>query len=202
MNRSSRAAAASLALTASIALVGCAPSAAPAGEAEPTPAAVEVDEGLLTVDITIARSLLDSAGTMTDEQIVAAAAQNGILARVDGESVIYTMTKTQRDGMLGEMRASAQQSADELVADGSNSLTAVEFNDSMTEFRASVDAARFSPFESLLVLGFYLSGALYQQFAGVPADDIDVLVEFVDDQTGEVIESGTYQEMRANLEAE
>src|SRR5690606_8016362 len=83
MNRSSRAAA-SIALTASIALVGCAPSAAPAGDSEPTPAAVEVDEGLLTVDITIARSLLDSAGTMTDEQIVAAAAKNGILARVDG----------------------------------------------------------------------------------------------------------------------
>ncbi len=35
---------------------------------------------------------------------------------------------------------------------------------------------------------------LYQQFAGVDAADIDVTFELVDDQSGEVLETGSYRE--------
>ena len=164
-----------------------------------SPAAIEVEEQLVTVDVRIARSLLDQSGALTDEQIVAGASENGIAAVVDGDSVVYTMTKPQRDEMLASMRSSAQDAADEVIADESNSVTAVEFNDSLTSFRVSVDPARYGALESLLALGVYIQGALYQQFSSVAPDDIDVIVEFVDNVSGEVLDTGSYQEMRDNL---
>ncbi|WP_194397136.1 hypothetical protein [Microbacterium atlanticum] len=163
-----------------------------------SPAAVEVEEELVTVDVRIARSLLDQSGSLTDEQIVAGAGEKGIAADVEGDTVVYTMTKPQRDEMLSQMRSTVQDAADELIADEANSVTAVEFNDEMTSFEVSVDAASYGALESLLALGFYIQGALYQQFNGVTPDDIDVIVEFVDDATGEVLDTGSYQEMREN----
>ncbi len=170
-----------------------------ASSSSASPAAVEVEENLVTVDVRIARTLLDQSGSMTDEEIVAGAKENGLAAVVDGDTVVYTMTKPQRDEMLAQMRSSAEHAADELIADDTNSVTGVEFNDAMTTFKVSVDASRYGALESLLALGFYIQGALYQQFNGVGQDDIDVVVEFVDDTTGEVLDTGSYQEMRANL---
>lgn len=189
-----------LIVSAAFALSGCAASGDDAANG-PTgsPAAIEVEEELVTVDVRIARSLLDQNGSLTDQEIVAGAKEKGIAAAVEGDAVVYTMTKPQRDEMLAQMRSSAQDAADELIADNSNSVTAVEFNDSMTSFKVSVDTARYGALESLLALGFYVQGALYQQFNGVVPDDIDVIVEFVDDATGEILDTGSYQEMRENL---
>ena len=164
-----------------------------------SPAAIEVEEDLVTVDVRIARSLLDQGGSLSDEEIVAGAKEKGIAAVVEGDTVVYTMTKPQRDEMLAQMRSSAQDAADELIADDTNSVTGVEFNDAMTSVKVSVDAARYGALESLLALGFYIQGALYQQFNGVAPDDIDVIVEFVDDATGAVLDTGSYQEMGENL---
>jgi hypothetical protein len=199
MHTSVRVTTASIAFLASLALVGCAGEAAPTGDSGSTPPAVEVDEGLLTVDLTIARSLLDAQGTMTDEQLVAAAEEKGFAATVDGDTVTYTMTKAQRDDMLDQMRTSAREAADELIADETNSITGIEFDDGMTSYDISVDAARYTQFEALLAVGFYIQGALYQQFTGVSPEEADVTVRFVDDASGEVLNSGSYQEMRANL---
>lgn len=167
-----------------------------------SPAAIEVEEDPVTVDVRIARSLLDPSESLTDEEIAAAAREKGIAAVIEGDTVVYTMTKPQRDEMLAQMRSSAEDAADELIADDSNSLTGVEYNDAMTSVTVSVDGERYGALESLLALGFYIQGALYQQFSGVAVDDIDVIVKFVDDATGEVLDTGSFQEMRENLDSE
>lgn len=189
----------SLAMLATCILGGCAANAP--GDAGPSsPAAIEVEEELVTVDVRIARSLLDPNGSLTDDELLAGAREKGMAAVVDGDVVVYTMTRPQQDEMLEQMRSTARDTADELIADDSNSVTGVEFSDSMTSFKVSVDGDRYGALQSLLALGFYIQGALYQQFDGVASDDIDVIVEFVDDTTGEVLDSGSYQKMRENLE--
>lgn len=202
MQSSVRTAAASVLVCIVAVLGGCSgvENAVPEPGVSSTPGAIQVEEDVFTVDVTLARSLLDPAGSLTDDEIIAGAADKGISAVVAGDQVIYTLTKPQRDEMLTQMRSSAQEAVDEMIADDSNSVTGVDFNDEMTSFKVSVDGARFTPLESLLVLAFYLPGALYQQFNGVPVEEVDVLVEFVDDKTGEVLETGSYQEMRKNLE--
>ncbi len=197
-----RLAAASLLVCAVALVAGCSgvQSESPEPGTSSGPGAIEVEEQLFTVDVTLARSLLDPAGSLSDEEIIAGAQEQGISAAVTGDEVTYTMTKPQRDAMLAQMRSSTREAVDEMVADDSNSVTGVDFNDEMTSFVVSVDGARFTQFESLLAIAFYLPGALYQQFAGVSAEELDVVVEFVDDATGEVLQTGSYQEMRKNLE--
>ena len=170
------------------------------GAATSTPGAIQVEEDFVTVDVTIARSLLDPNGELSDEEVVSAAGAKGMAAVVDGDTVVYTMTKPQHEEMLAQLHSTAQTAIDDLIADDSNSVTDVEFNDSMTSFQVSVDGARYSQLDSFLALAFYIQGALYQQFSGVSQDEIDVTVEFVDDATGEVLDTGSYQEMRQNLE--
>ena len=189
----------SLVASATLVLGGCAAGGNVATGKSKSPAAIEVEEALVTADVRIARSLLDQSGSLTDEEIVAGAREKGIVALVDGDTVVYTMTRPQRDEMLAQMRSSAQDAADGLIADETNSLTGVNFNDSMTSFTVSVDGARYGGLESLLALGFYVQGALYQQFNGVAPDDINVIVELVDDATGEVLDTGWYKDMRENL---
>ncbi|MDX2377268.1 hypothetical protein M4I32_10700 [Microbacterium sp. LRZ72] len=202
MHKPARTALASLIVSTVIVLGGCSADngAGSTGGSDSTPAAVEVEENLVSVDVRVARSLVDPDGSLEDDDIVAAAADQGMTAVVDGDSVVYTMSKQQRDEMLAEMRSSAQDSIDDMVSDTSNSVTGVEVNDAMTSFRVSVDGQQFSPLEGMLVLGFYIQGALYQQFAGASPDDVEVTVDFVDDATGDVLESGSYQEWRKNLE--
>ncbi len=192
---------ASVVAAATLAFGGCTAGTAekPAGASSSAPA-IEVEEAVATVDVRLARSLLDQKNALTDEQIVGAAREKGITARVDGDTVIYTMTRAQQADMLAQMRSSAHAAADEMIADDTNSVTAVEFNDDMTLFKISVDKARYGALQSLLALGFYIQGAMFQQFNGVGADDIDVVVNFVDGATGEVLNTGSYQEMRKNLQ--
>src|SRR4051794_33444948 len=100
-----------------IVLTGCSaePKADRPDVASASQAPIKVDEGLVTVDVTIARSLLDANGSMTDEAIVAAAKEKGFTATVNHDAVIYTMTKRQRDEMLSQMRSSAQEAVDKMV---------------------------------------------------------------------------------------
>jgi len=67
-------------------------------------------------------------------------------------------------------------------------------NADLTQFTVQVDAARFSSLEAFYAVIFYVGGGLYQQFDGVTADDVDVQVDFVDNATGEVIDSGTLRD--------
>ncbi|MPM72131.1 hypothetical protein SDC9_119104 [bioreactor metagenome] len=110
-------------------------------------------------------------------------------------SVTYTMTRAQQKQMLDETKVNVQDSIAGFVNDPENSFTAVEVNDEMSQFTVKVDAARYSPLETLYGVVFYVSGGLYQQFAGVDSDAVDVTVEYVDDATGEVLDSGSLREL-------
>jgi len=200
-----RLAIASLVVVASISLAGCSAGSDTDGAqnapgASPSAPAIEVEEAITTVDVRIARSLLDPNDALTDEQIVDSAREQGITAKFDGDAVVYTITQAQQDEMLAQMRSSVQEAADGLITDDTNSVTGVDFNDSMTSFKVSVDGDRYGEFESLLALGFYIQGAMFQQFNGVGVDDIDVIVEFIDDVTGDVLNTGSFDEMRENLQ--
>ncbi|MGI5952339.1 MAG: hypothetical protein ACOX61_10925 [Brooklawnia sp.] len=191
-----------LALVGAFVMVGCGSEADPATTDANTPSTsststgpvVEVDEGLFKVDVKIRRSLLDFDSDMTDQDIIDAAEAKGMKATVDEETVTYTMTRAQQRELLDEMRGTVRQSLDEMVGDPDNSFSGIEVNNDLTSFSAKVNASTYSPFEGLYVIAFYVQGALYQQFAGVDAADIDITVELVDDQSGEVLETGSYRE--------
>lgn len=73
----------------SVALVGflvsgCASSAAPVGEVtSSTTQGIQVDDGLLTIDVTIQRILLDPGGALSDDEIIQSATSGGMSAVIN-----------------------------------------------------------------------------------------------------------------------
>lgn len=147
------------------------------------------------MDVTVQRSILDPNGEQTDEQIIQGAKDKGMSAVVNPDrTVTYTMSRKQQRELLDGMRASVLESTATMVDDAQNSFTAIEVSDDMTLFTVKVDKARYSELEVLYALGFYMGGGLYQQFSGVKGDEVDVKVQFVDDATGEVLDSGSLRD--------
>ena len=165
-------------------------------------AAIEVDEGLLSVEITVPASMFEE-GEVSEESIAKTLDEIGFKSYKinDDVSVTYTMSKKTRDKVLEEYKAAIDESIKGLL-EGENavaSFKSIEYNNSMSKFDVTVDAEKYASFDSLYALAFYVAGAYYQLFDGVDNDSIDVKVNFIDGSTGEVIDSGSYREMAERM---
>ena len=160
---------------------------------------IQVDEGLFTVDITMPASFFDG---QTEDEIKAAAEENGYnscTVNADG-SVTYTMTKAKHQEMLDEFKVSMGETIDGLLngEDKVASFISIDYADDFSKFDIYVDADAYSMWDSLYALTFYMTGAYYQSFAGVAADEIDVIVNFIDNETKEVLNTASYKEYMSN----
>lgn len=165
--------------------------------------AISVDENLLTVDVTLPPAFFEDE---TPEEIEAAAKENGFLKCVVHEdgSVTYTMTKLKRAEILRDFKGTIDESITELTSGGENepqSFRSITYNAGVTQFDVRVDRTAYenSWLDSFYIIQLYLLGGYYQLFNGVPNDQIDVIVNVIDDSSGEVFNTGTYQQAMANL---
>lgn len=173
-------------------------------ESEDKDNALNVNEGLLTVEMTIPPEFFEDE---TKEEIEASAKTKGILECTVNEdgSVTYKMTRAKRRELLKEMKASIDETIQEYLGGGEDapqSFKSITYNSSVTKFDVRVDRAIYenSIFDSMYALGLYFAGGYYQLFDGVSADQMDVIVNFIDDSTGEVIESGSLKAFMENTE--
>lgn len=165
--------------------------------------AVTVDENLITVEVTVPASFFDE--TDTPESIQASAQQNGFISCTINEdgSVTYKMTKAKRNEMLGQYKQSIDQTIQEYLAGGEDapsSFREITYNDNMTEFNIKVDRAAYdNSFDAFYALGFYMFGGYYQIFAGIPQDQVNVVVNYIDQATGETFSSSSLNEVEEGL---
>ncbi len=66
-------------------------------------------------------------------------------------------------------------------------------NDDYTEFVVQLSSSELGLTEAMSVLGFYMFGGIYHAFNGTQPDDI--VVKFVNAETGELIEESHSSEM-------
>lgn len=166
-------------------------------------AGVQVDEGLLNVDVTLAASFFED---QTEEEIKAEAKENGYSdCKInDDGSVTYTMSKKKHAEMLDEMKTSF----DEMIAgylEGEEEVASfvdIQHNDDFSKVDIFVDAKQYTMWDSLYALTFYITGAYYQAFSGVANDDIDVVVNFIDNATMEVLDTASYKDFVSNTSSE
>ena len=52
----------------------------------------------------------------------------------------------------------------------------------------------------MYALSFYIQGGYYQMFNGVSPEDVDVAVNFIDNVSGDIIDSGSYRAWVDNME--
>ena len=166
-------------------------------------ASIQVDEGFLNVDVTLAATFFEG---MTEEEIKKSAEENGYsncTVNEDG-SVTYTMSKTKHQEMLDDFKASMDETVTELL-DGEEkvaSFVSIEYNDDFSQVDIYVDATAYTTWDSLHALTFYMTGVYYQSFAGMATDEIDVIVNFIDNATKEVMETASYKEYISNNSSE
>ena len=166
-------------------------------------AGVQVDEGLLNVDVTLAASFFED---QAEEEIKAAAKENGYSdCKInDDGSVTYTMSKKKHAEMLDEMKTSF----DEMIAgylEGEEKIASfvdIHYNDDFSKVDIYVDAEQYTMWDSLYALNFYITGAYYQAFAGVANGDIDVVVNFIDNATKDVLDTASYKDFISNTSSE
>ena len=82
------------------------------------------------------------------------------------------------------------------------SFVDIQYNDDFSKVDIFVDAKQYTMWDSLYALTFYITGAYYQAFSGVANDDIDVVVNFIDNATMEVLDTASYKDFVSNTSSE
>lgn len=156
---------------------------------------LKAEKNLLSVEITLPASLVGDDSTELDEEAKAAGVKE-ITKNEDG-SITMKMTKEAHKNLLASIKESVDQSNNDILADKENypSFDSITYNDDLTEFTVNVDASVYGGFESFAAIAFYMEGNIYQALNAVPEDQIKTVVNFVNKDTGEVVESGDSSSM-------
>jgi hypothetical protein len=168
---------------------------------EETGGTLEVDKGLLSVEITIPSTLMEGEDI---DNVVAEAKKDGIkdVTKNEDGSVTYKMSKAQHKKMMKEMKTNVTTYVDEIVNDEDfASIQDIKHNGSFSEFTVVVDKAAFeNSFDGFATLGLGMSGMYYQAFDGTSGDKLNVTVYTKDASTGEVFSTVVYPDALEEME--
>ena len=164
---------------------------------------VKVNEGLLHNKVTIPATFFEDT---SEDEIKAAAEEAGFQSykiNSDG-SVTYTMTKAKHQEMLNEYAASINEYIDGLLNGDEETkvegFSNIESNDDYSQINIYVDKDTYTIWDMMYALSFYIQGGYYQMFSGVSPENVDVEVNFIDNVSGDIIDSGSYRAWVDNLE--
>lgn len=148
---------------------------------------IEVDENLLTIELTIPA---DYIGETTQEELDKTADENdykSITLNEDG-SATYVMTKRQHKELMNEMASDIDASLEELVgSEDYPNFTKIEANDDYSSFTITTASTELDLNESFSVMVFYMYGGMYNAFNGTTVENVHV--DFVNADSGEIISS-------------
>ncbi|KZE72642.1 hypothetical protein AV654_33285 [Paenibacillus elgii] len=153
---------------------------------------IEVQENLLSVEITIPASLVGK----NIDNAVENAKKKGVsdVKKNDDGSLTYKMSKRKHKEMLDEMKAEIVKQVDE-VKDGTTfkSVKNVEYNNDLTEFTITVDEKAFSKsMDGMAGMGLGLTSRFYQIMSGVKPGEDKAVIQYKDSDSGKVIKTVTY----------
>lgn len=149
---------------------------------------VEVDKGLLNVEVTVPVSFVDG---QTPDEIKADAEEMGYsdcTIHEDG-SVTYKMSKAKHREVLSAMKESFDESIAKTIAEEDGIIKEIKYNDHLSKIDVYVDAAKYDEWDSFSILVYYIIGAYYQIFEGTDAEKVNVIVNTVNAETKEVIDT-------------
>lgn len=146
---------------------------------------IEVNEGIFNVEITLPPAFGES---VSEEDLQSAVEEQGWISGTKNEngSITYVMTNGQRDDYLDEMRTSLNESLQQAIDEESDVYKEITYNDDLTEFDVVVNRQAFENSFSFLQFTIELSSSFYQTFDGVSADDSKVIINYIEEGTGDI----------------
>ncbi len=127
------------------------------------------------------------------------AAENGeihsVVRNEDG-SVTIVMSKRQHEELMKELREQLKETLDELLESQEYSnFTKIEANSDYTHFTVTTTSTELGFAESISAMMLYIIGGMYAVISG--ASDVVITVDYVNAETGEVIDSVNSSDMAA-----
>lgn len=158
-------------------------------------AAVEVDKGLFSNEVTLPASMFEGQAL---EEIVAQAKKEGIdeVIQNDDGSITYNMSKSAYKKMMDEMEQGLLDYINELKS-GTDfaSIKDVSHNKTFSEFTLIVDKTAYeSGFDGMASLGIVVAASYYQLFNGASSDDLKITINAQDEATKEIFSTRVFPE--------
>jgi len=151
---------------------------------------VEVENGFLTVSITLPKDLVTDE--VNQKKLDAEAGNSYLSAKLNEDgTVTYKLTKAQHRAMLDSITAGMEESFKEMINDENSSISEIKHNDTYSVFDITLDTDTIGLGDSFTVLAFYMYGGLYGIFSGNKVDN--VVVNFYN-PAGKIIESANSAE--------
>lgn len=176
-------------LTVSLLMTGC--SKANKKNSNDPKSSVEVNKKIINKVVTLSKDFLEMAeiddpqasiDELINEKIIKSGKVNS-----DG-SVTYVMTPSQHKAYMKSLKESFEEGNKDLINDSENSILDIKPSDDFSKFDIYVDPNSYSSLDSLMAIAFYIQGGYYRMFNG--DKDTNVIVNFINNDTKEIIESG------------
>lgn len=171
------------------------PASSQPADAPQSGGSVEVDERLLTVELTLPASFFEDEDMSTFDA-KAYAEENGYHSAAVNEdgSVSIVMSKARHKEIMAELHAAVEQSFDELIgAEDTPYITDITFSDSFDKVNIIVDKAGYESgglMVAFLPMMIYIPVGMYHVFDGTDAAKCEI--SFIADGTGELLASQIY----------
>lgn len=155
---------------------------------------IEVDENLLTVEITLPAEYAEGTTQEDLDKDVKIGTYKSATLNDDG-SVTYIMTKKQHKELLSTIVDDINKNLNDMIgSEDYPNITDISANDTFTQFKVTTSSAELSLSETFSTIAFYMYGGLYNSFNGTPVDNIHV--DFINAASGEVIESADSSDLQ------
>lgn len=164
---------------------------------------LEVDENLLTVEYTIPASFYeDTTAEEAAQEMIDTGNYIDVTINEDG-SITAKQTKAKRDEGLVKYRQQIDEQIEEYLngEDAVASFISIDYSNDMDEFSIYVDPNTYSEWDTLYALTFEMSGYFYQLMNGVSVDDMDVIVNFINNDTGEILNTASLRSLLDNAQS-
>lgn len=154
---------------------------------------IEVDKGLLNVEVTLPASLFQGEDL---DRIIAEAEEAGVgeVSKNSDGSITYKMSKSQHKEMMMQMEKDLISSIEEMKNNSDLvSIQDITHNPSFSEFTLVVNKEAYeNSFDGFAAFGLGISGMFYGILNGVEPDKNKITIFIKDEATQEVFEEMVY----------
>jgi len=150
---------------------------------------ISVNEGFLSTDITIPKDLvLGRSAEELEKSFKDDGFDVAIVVNKNG-SATYTMSRGDFNRLNDEFRTGSEEAIQAFIDDEPSVYKSVTFTDDFRTFDVTVDRKAYEKSMSMFTLSVGFSSYFVQIYSGIKAKDAYVIVNYIDESTGEVFDT-------------
>ena len=162
---------------------------------------IEVDKGLLNVEITLPKMFFED-DELADIEAEMENSHEANVTKNDDGSLTIKMSKKEHKQLMSDMQEEFVDTINQMIeAEDYPSIKDITYNRNMTELSIVVDREEFeSGFDGFTLFSLGFTGLFYQIFDGKDIDKEKVTMKLIDEETSEEFEELVFPDVFDDLE--